>query len=146
MKLVKWNPNSQLLTGFDRMLDDFFNDGWNLSTITRNSNWLPSVDIRETDDAYTVTADLPGLKKKDVKIIVNDSILEISGERSYENKEDNGSYHRRERSYGSFHRSFHLPETVKEDKITASFKDGILTVEVHKEEEVKPKGYEVKIS
>ena len=146
MKLVKWNPNSQLLTGFDRMLDDFFNDGWNLSTITRNSNWLPSVDIRETDDAYTITADLPGLKKKDIKITVNDSMLEISGERSYENKEDNGSYHRRERSYGSFHRSFHLPETVKEDKITASFKDGILTVEVPKEEEVKPKGYEVKIS
>lgn len=146
MKLVKWNPDNRLLPSFDQMLDDFFNDGWNLSTITRNSNWLPSVDIRETDDAYTVTADLPGLKKKDVKIIVNDSILEISGERSYENKEDNGSYHRRERSYGSFHRSFHLPETVKEDKITACFKNGILTVEVPKEEEVKPKGYEVKIS
>ena len=146
MKLVKWNPNRHYLTGFDSMLDDFFNDGWNLPTITRNSNWLPSVDIREIDDAYTITADLPGLKKKDVKITVNDSMLEISGERSYENKEDNGSYHRRERSYGSFHRSFHLPETVKEDKITASFKDGILTVEVPKEEEVKLKGYEVKIS
>jgi len=70
----------------------------------------------------------------------------LSGERSFETKDDNGSFHRRERSHGSFHRSFHLPETVKEDKITASFKDGILTVEVPKEEEVKTKGYEVKIS
>ena len=146
MTLVKWNPNSHMLTGFDRMLDDFFNDGWNVPAVTRNSNWLPSVDIRETDDTFTITADLPGLKKKDVKITVNDSMLEISGERSYENKEDNGSYHRRERSYGSFQRSFHLPETVKEDKITASFKDGILLVAVPKSEEVKPKGYEVKIS
>jgi len=146
MTLVKWNPNRHFLTGVDRMLDDFFNDGWNLPATTRNTNWQPSVDIRETDDAYTIIVDLPGLKKKDVKVNVNDGRLEINGERAFENKEDNGSYHRRERGYGSFQRSFHLPETVLEDKITASFKDGILSVEVPKAEEVKPKGYEVKIS
>ncbi len=146
MTLVKWNPNSHLLSGFDRMLDDFFNDGWNLPAVNGSTNWQPSVDIRETDDAYTITADLPGVKKKDVKITVNDGTLVISGERTYENKDENGSFHRRERGYGSFQRSFHLPETVLEDMITASFKDGILTVEVPKAEEVKPKNHEIKIS
>ena len=146
MTLVKWNPNSHLLSGFDRMLDDFFNDGWNLPAVNGSTNWQPSVDIRETDDAYTITADLPGVKKKDVKITVNDGTLVISGERTYENTDENGSFHRRERGYGSFQRSFHLPETVLEDMITASFKDGILTVEVPKAEEVKPKNHEIKIS
>lgn len=146
MTLVKWNPNRSLLTGFDRIFDDFFNDGWNMQTITNNSNWQPSVDIRETDDAYTITADLPGLKKKDVKITVDDGMLEISGERSFESKDDTGSFHRRERGYGSFQRSFHLPDTVRDEKITASFKDGILSVAVPKAEEVKTKGFEVKIS
>jgi HSP20 family protein len=146
MTLVKWNPNRHFLTGVDRMLDDFFNDGWNVPAVTQNTHWHPAVDIRETDDAFTIIADLPGLKKKDVNVNVKDGKLEISGERIFENKEENGSYHRRERSYGSFNRSFHLPETILEDKITATFKDGILSVEVPKAEEVKPKGYEIKIS
>ena len=146
MKLVKWNPNRHFLTGVDRMLDDFFNDGWNVPAVTQNTHWQPSVDIRETDDAFIIVADIPGLKKKDVNVNVKDGKLEISGERIFENKEENGSYHRRERSYGSFNRSFHLPEIVLEEKITASFKDGILSVEVPKAEEVKPKGYEIKIS
>ena len=146
MTLVKWSPNRHFLTGVDRMLDDFFNDGWNVPAVTQNTHWQPSVDIRETDDAFTIIADLPGLKKKDVNLNVKDGKLEISGERIFENKEENGTYHRRERSYGSFNRSFHLPEIVLEEKITASFKDGILSVEVPKAEEVKPKGYEIKIS
>ncbi len=146
MTLVKWNPNRHFLTGVDRMLDDFFNDGWNVPAVTQNTHWHPEVDIRETDDAFTIIADLPGLKKKDVNVNVKDGKLEISGERIFENKEDHGSYHLRERSFGSFHRSFHLPETILEDKITATFKDGILSVEVPKAEEVKPKGYEIKIS
>ena len=146
MTLVKWNPNRHFLTGVDRMLDDFFNDGWNVPAVTQNTHWHPEVDIRETDDAFTIIADLPGLKKKDVNVNVKDGKLEISGERIFENKEENGSYHRRERSYGSFNRSFHLPEIVLEEKITASFKDGILSLEVPKAEEVKPKGYEIKIS
>ena len=146
MTLVKWNPNRHFLTGVDRMLDDFFNDGWNVPAVTQNTHWQPSVDIRETDDAFTIIADLPGLKKKDVNVNVKDGKLEISGERIFENKEENGTFHRRERSFGSFNRSFHLPEIVLEEKITASFKDGILSVEVPKAEEVKPKGYEIKIS
>ncbi len=146
MTFVKWNPNRNLLTGFDRMLDEFFNDGWNFPVNSQNSNWTPSVDIRETDEAYTITADLPGMNKKKVKVNVNDGTLEITGERSFDTKDDNGSFHRRERDYGSFHRSFSLPDTVLEEKISASFKDGILSVEVPKAEEVKTKGYEVKIS
>ena len=145
MTLVKWNPNKTQLTGFDRMLDEFLNDGLNFSTNPQNS-WTPSVDIRESDKAYTITADLPGLKKKEVKVNVNDGTLEISGERNYDDKEENSSFHRRERGYGSFQRSFHLPDTVLEEKITASFKNGILSVEVPKAEEVKSKGYEINIS
>ena len=146
MTLVKWTPKRNYLTNVDHMLDEFFNDGWNFPILNRSTNWLPSVDIKETDDAYTITADLPGMKKKDVKVTLNDGVLEITGERTVENKEDNSTYHRRERSYGSFCRSFNLPETVLEEKITASFKDGILSVEVPKAEEVKPKSHEIKIS
>jgi len=146
MTLVKWNPNRHFLTGVDRMLDDFFNDGWNVPAVTQDTHWQPSVDIWETDNAFTIIADLPGLKKKDVNVNVKDGKLEITGERIFENKKENGSYHRQERSYGSFNRSFHLPEIVLEEKITASFKDGILSVDVPKAEEVKPKSHEIKIS
>ncbi len=146
MTLVKWIPQRHMLSNFDRMMDECFNDGWNTPVINKSEKWSPSVDIRETDEAYTITADLPGMKKKDVKVTLSDSVLEISGERSYINKEDGSTYHRRERNHGSFSRSFHLPETVLEDKITAIFKDGILSVEVPKAEEVKPKSHEIKIS
>ncbi len=146
MTLVKWNPNRNFLASFDRMVDEFFNDRWNLPTITHTSDWMPFVDIQETDAGYTITADLPGLTKKDVKVNVRDGMLEISGERSYGNKDDNGSFHRRERGYGSFQRSFNLPDTVLEDKIAANFKNGILAIEVPKAEEVKSTGYEIKIS
>ncbi len=146
MTHVKWTPKRHYLTNVDRMLDEFFNDGWNSSVQKKSTNWHPSVDINETDDVYTITADLPGVKKKDVKVTLKDGVLEINGERTLKSKEDDSTYHRRERSQGSFSRSFHLPETVLEDKISAGFKDGILSVEVPKAEEVKPKSHEIKIS
>lgn len=145
MTLVKWNPRHSLITDFDRMIDGFFNNDWNLNTRAL-TNWSPAVDIKEQDDKFLITADIPGLTKKDVKLIVRDGVLSITGERNDKSEKETGSYHYRERRNGSFSRSFRLPETVNEEKISAKFANGILSVILPKFEEVLPKEQEIKIS
>jgi HSP20 family protein len=110
------------------------------------SFWTPAVDIREQNDAYLVEVELPGLSKDDVKITMENNILTIQGEKKQEKEEKRGDYHRTERVYGSFQRSFTLPSSVKNDKIEAQYKNGILTVTLPKVEEAKPKAIEVKVS
>eukprot|EP00698_Gefionella_okellyi_P023859 TRINITY_DN826_c0_g1_i1.p1 TRINITY_DN826_c0_g1~~TRINITY_DN826_c0_g1_i1.p1 ORF type:complete len:164 (+),score=33.94 TRINITY_DN826_c0_g1_i1:93-584(+) len=101
---------------------------------TRRSDpfFWPSVDVKESDAAVTVQAELPGLKKEDIHINVENNVLTISGERSQEKVEDNERVHRVERSYGSFKRSFALPKHVQDDQIKASYNDGVLSVEIPK--------------
>ncbi len=144
MTLVKWSPRRNLLTEWDRFLNDFFADGWD-NMVPHSGTWVPETDIRETKDDYIVTADLPGLTKKDINISLKDDVLTISGERKFERKDEDDSYFRMERSYGMFNRSFRLPDAVKPDKISAKFKDGVLTVQIPKAEEVKPKQIEIKV-
>lgn len=110
------------------------------------TEWAPAVDISEDDKEYLVKAELPGLKKEEVKVTVEDGELTISGERKTEKEEKNKKYHRIERSYGSFVRSFTLPDVVSGDKVNAEFKDGLLTVHLPKDEKAKPKAVEVKVS
>lgn len=109
-------------------------------------HWAPVVDIAEDDKEYVVKAELPELKREDVKVTVENGELTISGERKFEKEEKNKRYHRVERSYGSFVRSFTLPEAVRGDKVNAEFKDGLLTVHLPKDENAKPKSIEVKLS
>lgn len=104
-----------------------------------NDAWLPAVDIRETDGEFIFNAELPGLEKEDVTITIEEKVLTIAGERSLEGKEDNENYHRIERSYGKFSRSFSLPHDVDQDKVSANFTNGVLTVAVPKTEAVKPR-------
>jgi HSP20 family protein len=104
------------------------------------------VDIREQNDAYLVEVELPGLSKDDVKITMENNILTVQGEKKQEKEEKRGNYHRTERVYGSFQRSFTLPSSVKNEKIEAQYKNGILTVTLPKVEEAKPKAIEVKVS
>jgi len=104
----------------------------------RTATFWPSVDVKENDNAITVHAELPGMKKDDINITVENGQLSISGERSQQKEEENERFHRVERSYGSFRRSFKLPENVKEENIKASYNDGILTVELPKTAERKP--------
>lgn len=103
------------------------------------TGWMPPVDIRETDDAYEFTAELPGLGKDDVKITMEDKVLTLAGERAWEGEENRNDYHRVERAYGTFSRSFTLPNAVDSEKVEAKFKNGILTVSIPKAEEIKPR-------
>lgn len=109
------------------------------------TQWSPLVDITEDDKEYLVKAELPDIKKEDVKVNVENGQLTISGERKFEKEEKDKKYHRIERSYGSFLRSFTLPEGVSGEKVAADFKDGVLQVHLPKDEKAKPKAIEVKV-
>lgn len=148
MDLVRWRPFRDLATMqeemnrlFDRMFDRFPE-----RKEIGEGIWAPCVDISETKDDLVITAEIPGMNKKDIKISLNDNILTLRGKREQEKKTDEENYHRIERSYGAFHRSFTLPTTVKQDQVKATYKDGILQINLPKAEEAKPKeiGIEVK--
>jgi HSP20 family protein len=110
------------------------------------TDWLPPVDIIEDTKEYTIKAELPGLTKENVKVSVENGVLEIAGERKEEKEEKDKKHHRIERCYGSFRRSFTLPEDSSGEKVTADFKDGVLKVHLPKDETAKPKSMEVKVS
>jgi HSP20 family protein len=110
------------------------------------AEWSPLVDITEDDKEYLIKADLPEVKKEDVKLTVQDDVMSISGERKYEKEEKGKKYHRIERAYGSFMRSFTLPEDADGSKVSAEYKDGVLKVHLPKSEKAKPKSIEVKVS
>jgi HSP20 family protein len=108
--------------------------------------WHPSVDISEDDKEYTVKADLPEVAKGDVKVSFREGVLEIAGERKQEKKEATRRFHRTERSYGAFLRSFTLPAAAEGEKAKAEFHEGVLTVRIPKSEKLAPKAIEVKVS
>lgn len=147
MTLVRWNPTRQRMMPtiheWDRLMNDFFGDNLEDTGLT---DWAPDVDIVEDKDEFILTADLPGLTKKDININIKENMLTISGERKSEIKDEKRNYCRTERRYGAFKRSFQLTDKVIADKISATFKDGVLTVNVPKAEEVKPKEIEIKVS
>jgi HSP20 family protein len=107
--------------------------------------WSPSVDILETEDALTVRADLPGVKIEDIDIRVENQTLTISGSRKFEKDETVKGYHRIERSYGEFVRSFAVPSTVDTDKVAADYKNGVLTVTMPRKESAKPRQVKVTV-
>lgn len=110
------------------------------------ADWAPTADISEDENEYVIKAELPELKKEDVKVTVENGVLTISGERKFEKEEKNKKYHRVERAYGRFARSFALPGDADASKVKAEFKDGMLTVHLPKSEKAKPKQIEVKIA
>lgn len=110
------------------------------------AEWSPLVDITEDDTEYLIKAELPEMKKEDVKLTVQDNVLAISGERKYEKEEKDKKYHRVDRAYGSFLRSFTLPENADGSKVSAEYKDGMLKVHLPKSAQAKPKSIDVKIA
>jgi HSP20 family protein len=110
------------------------------------AQWSPVVDITEDEKEYLIKAELPEVKKEDVKLTVENGVLTLSGERKFEKEEKNRRYHRIERAYGSFTRCFSLPDDAEDGKVTAEFKDGLLTVRLAKTEKARPKSIEVKVS
>ena len=110
------------------------------------SAWAPLVDITEDDKAYLIKAELPEVRKEELKVAVEDGVLTFSGERKLEKEENGKRYHRVERAYGSFARSFTVPDDADASKVRAEFKDGVLLVRLEKTEKAKPKTIEVKVA
>jgi HSP20 family protein len=108
------------------------------------AEWSPLVDITEDEKEYVIKAELPDVKKEDIKLTVEDNVMSISGERKYEKEEKGKKYHRVERAYGSFLRSFTLPDAADGSTVSAEYKDGVLNVRLPKSEKAKPKSIEVK--
>lgn len=150
--LTKWDPFKDWdpfreLNEFQNRLSSFFSQapaqkGREGSMLTQ---WSPAVDILEDDKEFVVKAELPDIKKEDVHVSVENGILSISGERKFQKEEKNRRYHRVERSYGTFARSFSLPEGADAGKVRAEFKDGVLQVHMQKSENAKPKQIDVKV-
>ena len=142
MDLVKWNPMGEmrlLQERLNRLFDEPFLPAFWREDDSHLMNWRPAVDIYEEEDRIVIKAELPGVDKKDIEVDLNDRLLTLKGERSYENEVKEENYHRKERTYGKFHRSFTLPADLDPEKIKADFKDGILKIEIPKPEEQTPR-------
>ncbi|WP_291522159.1 Hsp20/alpha crystallin family protein [Acidithiobacillus sp.] len=145
MALIKWEPLREIDDMFDRYIRAMgwpSNRGQELMT---TGDWSPRVDISETANEFVIKAEIPEVKKEDVKVSVDNGVLTIQGERKQEKEEKGKKFHRVERYYGSFVRSFTLPDNVDETKIKATFKDGMLNLQVPKSAETKHKAIEVKV-
>ena len=149
MNLLKWDPSVELEEVSNRLNRIFgrsparIESGNEMLTV---ADWAPSVDISETDAAYLVKAEIPGVKKEDVKVTIQDGMLTIQGERRQEKEEKGKKFHRIERCYGSFMRSFRVPDDADEGKVKAEFKDGMLNITLSKSEKTKPRPRQVNVS
>lgn len=161
MTLIRWNPTRDLARwspepdfGTDlfsmqreinRMFDRLFDRSSGDEGVA-GTGWMPTVDIAERDDRYIMNIDLPGVSQEDVKITLKENVLTISGEKKNESEEKGSAYYRTERQYGRFERSFSLPSTVNGERIEAGFLNGVLSIQIPKREETKPKEIQVKVS
>ncbi len=144
--MIRFSPGSELRRmqhEIDRLFNGFLPTA-NRNTATDSATWTPRVDLAETNDAYEIQLDVPGIDKKDISINFQDKTLTISGERNSEEKTEDKTFVRVERTFGKFSRTFRIASAIKSDKIKASYKNGVLLIHVPKAEEVKP--IEVKIS
>ncbi|MBA5866816.1 MAG: Hsp20 family protein [Nitrospira sp. CR1.3] len=149
MNLVRWNPLRELeemSERLNRVIARQDTRGSNGKEVMTVADWVPSVDISETDEAFHIAAELPEVKKEDVKVTLENGVLTLQGERKEEREEKGRKIHRTERSYGQFVRSFTLPDGVDDTKVKAEFKEGVLHLHLPKSEKAKPKAIEVKVA
>jgi HSP20 family protein len=142
MALARWTPRGNLQSFQDemnRMFDQFFRGGTGEEAGWGVRTWTPPVDLYETDDALILKAELPGVSKDDVSIEIHQNTLVLRGERKHEAEVKEDRYHRVERAYGSFQRSFMLPTLVDQEHVHASYHDGVLELRLPKSEAAKPK-------
>ena len=145
MELVRWEPFAgfgSLRSVFNDLFDGNDHSQW---MQPNKSKWYPAMDVLESKDAYLVRAELPGMKKEDIKVEVKDGTLTLSGETKTEKPVEGVEYRHVERIASKFWRSLSLPETVKQDSIEATYKDGILEIRVPKAEEAKPRQIEISV-
>ena len=146
MAIVRINPSRSIFglkNNMDRLFDDFFRPGWDQPESF--ADVLPAVDVVENDNEFVVNAELPGMKKDDIKITFENNYLNLSGEKKSGKEIRDENYHQLERSYGKFSRSVAIPSGVMLDKIHAEYEQGVLSVHIPKAEEAKPKQIEVKV-
>ncbi len=137
MTLARWNPRRSLVS-LPNEIDRFFGD-MGLGFENFDKVWNPNIDISESEEVFEVVAEIPGMSKEDIKISIKENVLTLTGEKKQEEKTDKKNFHRAERMYGQFQRSFQLPNTVKSDDIKAKYENGVLNITIPKAEEVKPK-------
>ncbi len=141
MALMKWDPFRDLNALQDRM-NRLFEDagrGWRGDEPVSTTSWSPAIDIFETEGEIVVKAELPGMDRKDISLNLENNVLTLKGERKFEKETKEENYHRIERSYGGFGRTFSIPSMVDEEKIRADYKDGVLKIILPKKEQAKPK-------
>ena len=141
MATIRWNDPFRDLAALQERMNRVFEEslGRRQDEELTTGTWAPPVDIHETKDRVVLKAELPGFTEDQIGLRFEDGILTMEGERKFEKKSGDENYHRVERNYGRFVRSFSIPTTVDHEKISASFENGILTVEIPKKEETKPK-------
>lgn len=148
MSLVRWDPwreMSALRRSIERAFDDALRGTGDAESVLERA-WAPRCDVKETDGELVVTADLPGMKLEDISVELHGETLTIKGERRYETDEKEENVHRVERAFGSFYRTFTFGVPVDPEKVSATYKDGVLEVHVPKAEEAKPKRISISAS
>lgn len=149
MNLIKWDPSVEL-EDITARLNRIFGRAPSRTDPTSDmltvADWMPSVDISETDTEYAIKGELPGVRKEDVSVTVQNGMLTIQGERRHEAEEKGKKYHRVECCYGSFMRSFRVPDDADEGKVKAEFKDGMLNITMPKSERTKARTIDVSVS
>lgn len=142
MRLTTWDPFSEMEAVLNRYRPQTSKAN---TEAMKQSDWYPVVDVSESETSFFVHAELPGVKKEDMSISVNEGVLTLSGKRENKHEETKNKVHRIERSFGSFSRSFTLPDSADAENINARFEDGILNIEIPKSAEEKPRQFDVKI-
>ena len=147
--LIKWNPLREF-HDVTTQLSDLMNTGSRSlyggeGQGILEADWVPAVDITEDETGYRIDAEVPGIQREDIKVVVENGKLTLQGNRKFETEENSGKVHRVERSHGSFTRNFRVPEDADGSSVSAEFKNGILSVLLPKSEESKPKQIEVEV-
>jgi HSP20 family protein len=142
MTLARWREIDDILNRYTRAMGQ---PQAGSQEVIATGDWVPLVDIAETDKAFEIKVEIPDVNKEDVKVSVDNRVLAIWGERKQEKEEEGKKFHRVERSYGVFTRSFTLPDNVDESKVTATFKNGILNLQIQKAKVAKQKAIQVKV-
>ncbi len=148
MRLVPYRRSetpSRVFPEVSRLFEDFFTDFPAFPFSSRTEGWIPAVDILEKEGSLVLRAELPGVNEKDIDLKLEGNVLTLKGDRKFEDEEKKNNYHRIESFYGSFSRSFTLPDTVDTQKIKADYKNGILTVTVPQKPEVRPREIPVSV-
>jgi HSP20 family protein len=148
MAIVRWSPWRDVVSvdnEVSRMFDSFLSGNWSRWP-SRVENWSPAIDVEEDENGFTLTAEVPGMAQKDIKVSIIDDVLTIKGEKKLNKKEEKeGGYRRIERCFGTFERSFTLNTPVEAGKVEASYKNGVLEIRLPKAEQAKPKEIAIEV-